>query len=548
VGSGLRLSVATKIFLGFAVVIVAFGATSAYTLYRMSSLRQSVTVLWKELFPMSSQQLRGLSRQLKSAEELLALKRANDPQWLQQVLPAIEPFEGPSGLSRLAERLEQVAASGDVDPQDAEELARVAADLRAFAAGTDLAEAAGESLADLVEPGAPPPSNVELYDRLVRRTLKKAAEGELGAQSPEARATARVVRRINREVNDAIRDLAAPIQAVDRRISENERASTIAVIVIASGALVVSILMLIVAQLTLSPIRRLGEGARRIAAGDYAHRVDVTSKDEIGALAAEFNTMASTLGERDRALADKQAELLRAERLAVIGKLAAQITHEVRNPLSSIGLNAELLEDELGELPDPEPARRSLRAIANEVQRLKNITEEYLQFARLPRPERAPVDVGALVSEFLSFLGREVAEAKVELVVDGVRTHAAGGPAPVLCDAAQVRQALLNIARNALEALRGRPEPRLTVRLSSEADGGVAIRVEDNGAGIDPAVRDRLFEPFVTGKPHGTGLGLALVREILAEHGGRAVAESPLADGHGTAIVLVLPGPAVPFS
>ncbi|MCC6620867.1 MAG: HAMP domain-containing protein [Deltaproteobacteria bacterium] len=545
---GLRLSVATKIFLGFAVVIVAFGATSVFTLYRMGSLRQSVTVLWKELFPMSNQQLRGLSRQLKSAEELLALKRANDPQWLQQVLPSLEPFSGPQGFSRLAERLEIVAASGDIDDQDAAELARLASSFRRFVEGADLVDVMGETLVELVPPDEPPPNNAELFDRLVRRTLKKAAEGELGPTSPEARATARVIRRINREVNDAIRALAAPIQAIDRRISENERGYTIAVIVIASGALAVSILMLIVAQLTLSPIRRLGEGARRIAAGDYAHRVTVKSKDELGALAAEFNTMAQALEVRDKALADKQAELLHAERLAVIGKLAAQITHEVRNPLSSIGLNAELLEDELDDLPDPAPARRAMRAIADEVQRLKNITEEYLQFARLPRPERAPVDVGALVQSLLAFLEREVAQAKVTLVADGVRAFAEGGPAPILCDAAQVRQALLNVAKNALEALRGQPEPRvITVALSAEPDGGVAIRVEDNGPGIAPDVRDRLFEPFVTGKPHGTGLGLALVREILTEHGGSARAESPLAQGAGTAVVLVLPGPAVPF-
>jgi len=542
-----RLSVATKIFLGFAVVIVAFGATSVFTLYRMGSLRQSVTVLWKELFPMSNQQLRGLSRQLKSAEELLALKRANDPQWLQQVLPSLEPFGGPQGFSRLAERLEIVAASGDVDATDATELARIAALFRRFVEGTDLVEVMGENLTELAPLDAPPPTNAELFDRLIRRTLKKAAEGELGPTSPEARATARVIRRINREVNDAIRVLASPIQAIDRRISENERGYTIAVIVIATGALVVSILMLIVAQLTLSPIRRLGEGARRIAAGDYAHRVTVKSRDEIGLLAAEFNTMARSLEQRDKALADKQAELLHAERLAVIGKLAAQITHEVRNPLSSIGLNAELLEDELGNLPDPAPARRAMRAIADEVQRLKNITEEYLQFARLPRPERAPVDVGALIQQFLAFFAREVAAANVTLAAD-VRAHAEGGPAPILCDAAQVRQALLNVARNALEALRAQPAPRaIQVSLAAEPDGGVAIRVEDNGPGIDAAVRDRLFEPFVTGKPHGTGLGLALVREILTEHGGSARAESPVHDGRGAAIVLTLPGPAVPF-
>ena len=544
----MRLSVATKIFLGFAVVIVAFGATSAFTLYRMSALRASVTVLWKELMPMSNQ-LRGLSRQLKSAEELLSLDRNNDPQWLQQMLPELKPFSssrGPGMFDVMAERLDQLAIQGDVADQDATELHTIATRFRKFATGSALTEAvAGLDLPEVLTPEAPPPSS-ELYDRLVRKTLKKASSGELRKDSPETRATLRVIQRLNREVNDGIRALTNPIQAIDRRTEENEREATVGVIIIASAALLVSIVMLIIAQLTLAPIRRLGEGARRIAAGDYAHRVDVKSGDEIGLLAVEFNTMAAALEERDRALSDKQTELLRNERLAVIGRLAAQITHEVRNPLSSIGLNAELLEDELDLLPDPGPSRRSLRAIAGEVQRLKAITEEYLQFARLPRPERTPTDIGALIVQFLSFLEREVAEAKVKLLVENVRGALDGGPRPVLADAGQLRQSLLNVARNALEALRTVPEPRtLTIGLEERADGGIAIRIADDGPGIGPEVRDRLFEPFVTGKPHGTGLGLALVREIMDEHGGTATAESPLADGRGTAIVLTLPGPAV---
>lgn len=545
-----RLSVATKIFLGFAVVIVAFGATSAFTLYRMSTLRRSVTVLWKELNPRRDQ-LRALSRQLTNVVELLALRRPSDAERLRQVLPELKPFahnQDAGMLDLLIGRLEEVAQSDDIGESDGEELVKIAKGLRDFTTGTDFAEAiTADEVPDLLTAGQPPPNNAELYDRLVRRTAQKATTGELSATSPEARATTRVIRRLNREIDTGVRNLGGPIESINRRIAENERESTLAVIVIATGALLVSILMLIVAQLTLAPIRRLGEGARRIAAGDYAHRVAVKASDEIGQLAAEFNTMASSLEQRDRALEQKQDELLRAERLAVIGRVAAQITHEVRNPLSSIGLNAELLEDELGDLPDPEPARRSLRAIAGEVQRLKAITEEYLQFARLPRPERVPTDVGALVQQLCAFLEREVAEARVRLVLEGVKPHAEGGPPPILVDPSQLRQVLMNVTRNALEALRTRPEPRtLSLSLSAHDGGGVDIRVADDGPGIDPAVRERLFEPFVTGKLHGTGLGLAMVKEIVHEHGGRVTAESPLADGHGTAIVITLPGSTGP--
>lgn len=544
----MRFSVATKIFLGFAAVIIAFGATSAFTLYRMGSLRRAMTVLWNDLTPMSNQ-LRAFSRQLKSAEELLALRRPNDAQWLQQVLPALEPFGDAQGFQSIATRLEMIAASDAISDAEEKDLAALAAALRAFASGKELAETTPRE--DLSEaPLDATLDNAQFYDHLVRRTLKQASLGALHTESPEARASARMLRRINREVNDAIRQLAGPIRALDQRTDEDERSSTLTVVIIASGALLLSIVMLVVAQLTLRPIRALREGAQKIAAGHYDERVRVSSKDEIGQLAVEFNTMAERLDARDRALAQKQTELLRAERLAVIGKLAAQITHEVRNPLSSIGLNAEMLEDELAGLPDPadrDRTRASLQAISAEVARLKAITEEYLQYARLPRPELVSVDVGVLLEQFLSFLAREVEEAKVNLHVEGIAPHAAGGPAPIIADPAQLRQAILNVTRNALEALRTIPEPRtLTVALSPRVapDGspdGVIVRVEDSGPGIDEAVKDRLFEPFVTGKPHGTGLGLALVKEIVQEHGGRVSASSPVRDGRGTAVILELP-------
>ena len=553
----MRFSVATKIFLGFAAVIIAFGATSAFTLYRMGSLRRAMTVLWNDLTPMSNQ-LRAFSRQLKSAEELLALKRPNDAQWLQQVLPALEPFDGAQGFASIAARLRIIAGSEAISDAEEHDLAALADTLNAFATGRDLAEnAPGEDLVEVPNEAPAATDNAQFYDHLVRRTLKQASLGALRADSPEAKTTARVLRRLNREVNDAIRQLSGPIRNLDQRTDEDERASTLTVVIIASGALLLSIVMLVVAQLTLRPIRALREGARKIAAGHYDERVRVSSADEIGQLAVEFNTMAERLDARDRALAQKQAELIRAERLAVIGKLAAQITHEVRNPLSSIGLNAELLEDELAGLPDPadrDRTRASLQAISAEVARLKAITEEYLQYARLPRPELVMVDVGALLEQFLAFLRREVEEAKVALRCEGLVAHAQGGPAPILADPAQLRQAVLNVARNALEALRTVPEPRtMTVALTTRlaADGtpdGVILRIEDSGPGIDPNVQDRLFEPFVTGKPHGTGLGLALVREIVQEHGGRVSAASPVQDGRGTAVIIELPrGPSQPI-
>ncbi len=555
----MRLSVATKIFLGFAAVIIAFGATSAFTLYRMSALRRTVTVLWKELNPMSNQ-LRSLSRQLKSAEEFLSLKRPNDPQWLQQVLPALEPFEGPNGFVRIAERLESVAASDDVSEVDRPELEQLAATFRSFAAGQELTVAiAGEELPEVIKTGEVV-ANDELYDRLVRRTLKVASLGELTSASPETRAAMRVIRRLNREVNEAVRGLAAPIRAIDQRTESAERSTTLVAGIITAGALVMSIAILFVALFTLRPIKKLREGAKNIAAGNYAERVKVQSSDEIGQLATEFNRMADSLEERDKALADKQRELLQAERLAAVGRLAAQITHEVRNPLSSIGLNTELLEDELEELPEPTRARAMLDAISGEVQRLKGITEQYLQLTRFSntrpddRPEDEPqlvapiervrTDIGELVQRFAAFLGPEAKEADVTISVDA-KAHGDGGPAPIEVDPDQIRQGLLNLAKNALEALRTCPVPRtLAFQVRDLPGGGVFLSVTDNGPGVAAALKERLFQPFATGKSHGTGLGLVITRDIVVAHGGSIAIRSPLAPAHGgrgTAVEIGLP-------
>lgn len=565
----MRLSVATKIFLGFAAVIIAFGATSAFTLYRMSALRRTVTVLWKELNPMSNQ-LRALSRQLKSAEEFLALKRPNDAQWLQQILPALEPFDGPQGIAQLAQRLSQLAASDDVSAVDRPELADIAAELRRFVEGSDLLDALGGEELPEVLGAAEVVSNAELYRRLVRRTIKIADLGQLTPSSPETRAATRVIRRVNRAVSDAIRRLAGPIRVIDLRTESDERGTTLAAGLISAGALIISIVILFMAQITLRPIRSLREGARKIAAGNYAERVEVQSSDEIGQLAEEFNRMAASLEERDRALADKQQELLQAERLAAIGRLAAQITHEVRNPLSSIGLNTELLEDELEELPEPDPARKMLGAISAEVQRLKGITEQYLQLTRFSHArastapadtidseaqaigtepaalpdvaplERATTDLGELLQSFAAFLQREAQEAEVELVVEA-EPHPAGGPRPLAVDADQLRQALLNLAKNSLEALRSVPPPRRLVLALRPGEHSIIVTVSDNGPGIPESIRRRVFQPFATGKSHGTGLGLAVTRDIVRAHGGSIAIRSPLDGERGTAVDITLP-------
>ena len=532
----MRLSVSTKIFLGFAVVIVAFGLACAYTIYRMTTLRESVTVVWEEVMPIASQ-LKDLSRRLRAPEEFLDLRRPTDPQWLTRLLPTLDPF---AHTLRLEDGLEKLTRSHILAEEDRAGLEVVLEELRGFRQGSAL----GRDLKivappDLQEAAGGPLSSEALFDILVTRTVQKANDGELTGGSREARSMVRALRRINSQIIKASRDVSEPIREMNDRAAADEKAATLAVLVIASGALLLSLAMLVMIRFTLLPIRRLRAGAQQIAAGDYVQRVRVRSMDEIGQLAQEFNRMAEALQIRDRALARQREELLRKDRLATIGKLAAQITHEVRNPLSSIGLNTELLEEEL---EDDAEARALLAAIQGEVQRLKGITEEYLTYARLPQPDLAEVDVGQLLTSFLSFLGPELGGAGVELATYGVAPAADGGPAPIRADAHQLRQALLNIARNAIEAMAEVDGPRLLeVHLSELEGGGVEVTVTDSGGGVAPSLRGAIFEPFFTGKSGGTGLGLALTQQIVVDHGGTLEVEDRGDGASGARFRLQLP-------
>lgn len=202
--------------------------------------------------------------------------------------------------------------------------------------------------------------------------------------------------------------------------------------------------------------------------------------------------------------------LLKSERLAAMGRMAAHVTHEVRNPLSSIGLNAELLADELH---GKREAEELLRAIQREVDRLTSITEEYLRVARLPAPMLVAESAGDLTLAATRFVDREMKSAGVTL-----ETKIEPNLSPLLLDEAQIRQALLNLLRNAREAM---PEGgRITVRVREDA-GGVVIEVADEGTGIPPEGKERIFDLFFSTKEKGTGLGLTLTREIVVAHGGR---------------------------
>jgi PAS domain S-box-containing protein len=231
-----------------------------------------------------------------------------------------------------------------------------------------------------------------------------------------------------------------------------------------------------------------------------------------------------------------EEEKLRAERLAVIGAMSARLAHEIRNPLSSITLNIDLVRDEVESLARDkasagEESRSLLRSIDSEVRRIQRVTEDYLQFARMPKPRRELISLNGMLSQELSFL-----QALFEATAVEVLTVLDESLPSIQADDDQLWQAILNLIRNAIEAM---PKGGTLTLSTTRSASGVVLRVHDTGKGMTEQEREQIFKPFFSTKSGGTGLGLPLTQQIIAEHGGRIQCESQ--PGEGTTFVIELP-------
>jgi signal transduction histidine kinase len=506
----MRLSISAKIFVGFVAVLAIFSAVTGYTVFAMRRL----------------------------GDEL----RLVSSGYLELRLTVAELQNSQSNLLVLSE---QVRHTGGQKP--ARYLKTAMDDARRIRQRQQLG-LAYDQLRSLAERRLPPGEPLDaLRGRLDRiGAAFRESEGlfdqvfgplgEAGPIGPESERTREAAERLlkregttKRELASLAMELRLRAQQTALRLDDEESRAIWAAMALAVLALVVGLVVAVLAGRTLAPLRRLAERTREIARGDYDKRVPTRGGDEVAALAREFNAMAEALDEREQ-------QLIRSERLAAIGKIAAQITHEVRNPLSSIGLNAEQLEEELAALPAEATAeaRTIARAIVKEVDRLTEITEAYLRFARMPRPRLEREELRAVVGSLIDFQRPELQKKHVAIEVALPEVEC-----PLLCDEQQLRQALLNLVRNAGEAMPSGGRIGVTLALEPGARPGYRLEIADSGDGIDPANLPHVFEPFFSTKQGGTGLGLALTQQIIVEHGGRIEVVSE--QGKGTTFVVHVP-------
>lgn len=310
------------------------------------------------------------------------------------------------------------------------------------------------------------------------------------------------------------------------------------------GLALAAVLGLVVAHWISSPVRKLAATAKRVTSSGLGAATDAefsgpavisgkVNPDEIGELAQAFQSMLESLRK-------SQNELLKAERLAVTGKLAASVAHEIRNPLTSLRMTVQMLQQRAGNAD--KTTQEAYAIVLSEIDRLALAVEELMTVAR-PRPaQRVPTDLNKLVSDTLTFMDRQLSHARVK----GVADLDSGLPPEIQIDPNKIRQLLVNLILNAQQAIVR--DGTITVKTAWNAAAGQAqICVIDTGPGVPAEVRDKLFDLFVSTKAGGGGLGLAIAKQIAEEHGGAIAYET---SPKGTTFKVTLPAAAagVPVS
>jgi two-component system, NtrC family, sensor kinase len=498
------LSLATRIFLGHAAVLCTFGVVALFSVSELHRSQQEMRLVGQGYLQLLQDAAALENYQKYQVQEAAQIAREHNSETraaLIQLAPRTFP---PLLRQRLASSQATLGAMRLDAPADE---------------GRTLEEFSGRLL-QLVQ-------HEEEIEQLATEAYQR-----LSVAAPDAGTAMEALVAHQETFGREVRALRAAVEArIATRVELAERRErTRGLLVIALTVLSVGVGLLATAlsARSLAPVRTLIAGVGRVRTGDFAAQLPVRGDDEIAQLAREFNAMARELAERQRQLEEKQRALLLAERLAAVGRVSAQVAHEVRNPLSSIGLNTELLEEAVRRAhfsapAEEQEARKLLAAIAGEVDRLTEVTDQYLRLARLPAPALAPEDVNQLLSRVLDFSRQELdrAQVKVERDFDATQPRA-------LADEGQLRQVFLNLLRNSREAMPSGGTLRVGSRTAGEA---VEVTIADSGGGIPKDVQGRLFEPFFSTKSGGTGLGLALARQILEAHGGSIACTSTAAEG-----------------
>ncbi len=312
-----------------------------------------------------------------------------------------------------------------------------------------------------------------------------------------------------------------------------------------------------------NPLKQLAEAAGKIRGGDLMVRVSTHSRTEIGALYNTFNSMMDRLQSHEeylvefnqhleqkvqersheleqthQSLRQAQAELLRIEKLAMLGQIATSVNHEIRTPLNALYMNLQMLEKSFEKCDGfcshaQEDVITRISMINHEVLRITDILDEFVRYARFAPPQLQNIDLNRVVAYVAEMLEERAVQSGVKLDLS-----LAEGEMIVSADENKLVQALLNLCINAIHAM---PEGGTLSLATDRRESAIEISVTDTGIGISEEDMDRIFLPFFTKKESGLGFGLSIVQRIVEDHGGKISCSSRI--GEGTRFVIQLPPP-----
>ncbi len=298
------------------------------------------------------------------------------------------------------------------------------------------------------------------------------------------------------------------------------------------GIVISTFISILISQKITTPIKQLVNASREIAQGNLNPNVEVTSHDELGELAIAFNTMSTRLIEREEKLKEfTKSKIMESEKLAIVGQLAANVAHELNNPLVGIITYSHLL---LEETPASDNATEFLNKIVIQANRCKDIVRGLLDFARQRKPDKTLFNINNLLRQCVSLLENQAIFHNIKVLLDLDEVPM------VILDPSQVERVFMNIILNAAEAMDGKGDLNISSKFDS-IEGMVEVQVSDTGPGISEENLEQIFDPFFTTKDvgHGVGLGLAISYGIIREHNGTTTVRSKL--GEGTTFTVRLP-------
>ena len=319
----------------------------------------------------------------------------------------------------------------------------------------------------------------------------------------------------------------------EKFIDMRNRATAMFLGIACAGMVIALIVSSFLAKGILQPIKQLIFASHQWADGNLDYRVETTQKDEIAELTDTFNMMASSLKERDERLKEyTHQQIMKSERLATLGQLAAGVAHEINNPLGAILMYSHL---SLEEMETEDPRRKNLERVAGEAARCKNIVRGLLDFARQSEPNVEEADANEILKRTLSLLQNQAQFQNIKITA----TFSPSLPKAMM-DSGQIQQVFTNIILNAAEAMDGEGELTVVTR-TVNGDEFIEVDFTDTGRGIPRENLEKIFDPFFTTKEvgRGTGLGLAVSFGIIAKHQGTIEVES--SSGKGTTFIVRLP-------